>query len=224
VHLPPHPLWFWLILAVPLVSFLALWLVSRNPNVSLKPLKPWLWAGCLLLFVPYLLLDIVPSGTNRALRLVVGTVLWSCWGMAFWIQRHYMFETMRSPNATWFSRRRAEFTVPSRSLRILVRNIDSVSPWYIEKLGLRKLAQAPPAEPSAAILRFKADGNSIILTTRSGFQTARTPILFTRKIDKMREVMSSRGVDPGPVERDRQGIRFFQIQDPEGNAIEIVEG
>jgi predicted enzyme related to lactoylglutathione lyase len=85
------------------------------------------------------------------------------------------------------------------------------------------LTEATPAEPSAAIFRFKADGNSIVLTTRSGFQTGRTPILFTKKIGRMRDVMSARGVDVGRVEQDRQGIRYFQIHDPEGNAIEVVE-
>jgi predicted enzyme related to lactoylglutathione lyase len=108
-------------------------------------------------------------------------------------------------------------------LRILVRDIDSVTPWYVEKLGLRKLAAAPPAEPSAAIFRFKADGNSVILTTRDGSQTGKTPILFSKKIDRMRDVMSARGVDVGAIEQDRQGIHYFQIHDPEGNAIEVVE-
>jgi hypothetical protein len=35
--------------------------------------------------------------------------------------------------------------------------------------------------------------------------------------------MSARGVDVGIIEKDRQGIRYFQIHDPEGNAIEVVE-
>jgi len=112
---------------------------------------------------------------------------------------------------------------PRPSLRILVRDIDSVTPWYVEKLGLRKSAKAPPQEPCAATFRFKADGNSVILTTRSGFQTGKTPILFAKKIGRMRDVMSARGVDVGAIEQDRQGIHYFQIHDPEGNAIEVVE-
>jgi predicted enzyme related to lactoylglutathione lyase len=108
-------------------------------------------------------------------------------------------------------------------LRILVRDIDSVSPWYVEKLGLRKLAEALPQEPCAAIFRFNADGHSVILTTRSGIETGKTPILFTKKIRKIRDVLAARGVEPDPIEQDRQGIHYFQIHDPEGNAIEVVE-
>ncbi|MGO8983202.1 MAG: VOC family protein [Terriglobales bacterium] len=135
-----------------------------------------------------------------------------------------MFETLRSPNARWYSRwESAEFSVPAPSLRILVRDIDAVSPWYIEKLGLRKLAAASPPEPSAAIFRFSAGGKSVILTARSGFQTGKTPILFAKKIGRMRDVLTARGVAAGMIERDRQGVHYFQIHDPEGNALEVVE-
>jgi catechol-2,3-dioxygenase len=116
--------------------------------------------------------------------------------------------------------RGAKFSIPA-STRILVRNIDSVTPWYLEKLGLRKLAVNEGAR--VATLRFKEDGNSVVLTTGSGFQTGKTPILFTKNIGKMRDVMTARGVNPGAIERDRQGIHYFQIRDPEGNAIEVVE-
>ena len=224
MHLPPHPVWFWLILLSPVLVWLTLWIVAQNPKVSLKPLRPWLVAGCILFLIPYIFLDVSPTGGNKVVRLAVEAAFYTCLFVSLWIQRRYMFETLRSPHARWYSRwKSAKFSVPAPSLRILVRDIDSVSPWYIEKLGLRKLADPSPAEPSAAIFRFKADGNSIILTTRSGFQTVKTPILFAKKIDRMRDVMSARGVDVGAIERDRQGIHYFQIHDPEGNAIEVVE-
>jgi hypothetical protein len=35
--------------------------------------------------------------------------------------------------------------------------------------------------------------------------------------------MAARGLNVGTVERDRQGILYFQIRDPEGNEIEVVE-
>ena len=108
-------------------------------------------------------------------------------------------------------------------MRVLVRDIDSVSPWYVEKLGLRKLAEPPLGDPRAAVFRFKADGPSLILTTRSGFRTGKTPILFTRKIGRMKKVLAARGVEAGPVELDGQGIHYFEIRDPEGNVIEVVE-
>jgi predicted enzyme related to lactoylglutathione lyase len=143
--------------------------------------------------------------------------------MAFWIKRRYMFETLRGPGAKWYLPwSGAEFSVPTNT-RILVQNIDSVTPWYAEKLGLRKVAENPRGEADIATLRFKADGNSIVLTTRRDFRTGGTPILFTRRIDKMRDVMAERGVNVGTIERDRQGIRYFEMHDPEGNEIEVVE-
>jgi hypothetical protein len=39
----------------------------------------------------------------------------------------------------------------------------------------------------------------------------------------MRDVMMARGVNVGSIERDRQGIQYFEIRDPEGNEIEVVE-
>jgi predicted enzyme related to lactoylglutathione lyase len=224
MHLPPHPVWFWLILVSPFLVWLALWIVAQNPRVSLKPLRPWLVAGQFVFLVPYVFLDASSMGSGKVVHLAVQAAFYTCMTASLWIQRRYVFETLRSPNAKWYSRwKSAEFSIPASSLRIVVRDIDSVSPWYVENLGLRRLAAAPPAEPSAAIFRFKADGNSIILTTRSGFQTGRTPILFAKKIDRMRDIISARGVDAGIIEKDRQGIRYFEIHDPEGNAIEVVE-
>jgi predicted enzyme related to lactoylglutathione lyase len=224
MHLPPHPVWFWLILVSPVFIWVTLWILAQNSRVSLKPLRPWLMAGSFLFLVPYLLLDASGGGGNKALRLVAQAAFYTCLCVSLWIQRRYMFDTLRSPNAKWYSWwKSAEFSVPAPSLRILVRDVEAVSPWYVEKLGLRKLAEAPPAEPSAAIFRFKADGNSIILTTRGGFQTGKTPILFTKKIGRIRDVMAARGVDVGAIEQDRQGSHYFQIHDPEGNAIEVVE-
>jgi len=224
IHLPPHPVWFWLILVSPFLIWISLWIVAQNPKVSLKPLRPWLMAGSIVLFIPYMFLEVSPTGGNRAVRLVIQAAFYTCLCVQAWLQRRYMFETLRSPNAKWYSKRRtAEFSVPAPNLRIMVRDIDSVTPWYVEKLGLRKLAASSSSEPSAAIFRFKADGNSVILTTRDGFQTGKTPILLARKIDRMRDVMSARGVDVGAIELDRQGIHYFQIHDPEGNAIEVVE-
>lgn len=222
MHLPLHPVWFWPILLSPFPVWFSLWIVAQNSKVSLKPLRPWLMAGTILLFVPWVVIE--ATGGNKAMRLVVQSAFYTCFCLQAWLQRRYMFDRLRSPNAKWYSRwKSAEFSVPASSLRILVRDIDSVSPWYIEKLGLRKLADSPAAEPSAAVFRFKPDGRSVILTTRSGFQTGKTPILFTKKIGRMKDVMSARGVDVGAIEQDRQGIHYFQIHDPEGNAIEVVE-
>jgi predicted enzyme related to lactoylglutathione lyase len=134
-----------------------------------------------------------------------------------------MFETLRVPGARWYwPGKGAEFSVPSGT-RILVQDIEAVSPWYVGKLGLRKLSENPRGEIGITTLRFKEDGNSIVLTTREDFRTGKTPILFTKKIRKMRDVMAARGLNIGAIERDRQGTPYFRIHDPEGNEIEVVQ-
>lgn len=221
MHLPSHPVWFWLLLATPWLTPALLWVVLRKSRVSFKPLVPWLWAGWFVFWTLNTLVFL--AGGHKTAGVAAYAAAYSCWGMVLVIKRRYLFETLRAPGSKWYLPwRAAEFSVPD-STRILVRNIDSVSPWYIEKLGLRKLAESDLGEPGVATFRFKEDGNSVVLTTRDGFRTGKTPILFTRKIGKMRDVMMARGVDVGTIERDRQGIQYFEIRDPEGNEIEVVE-
>jgi len=140
------------------------------------------------------------------------------------IRSRTTFETMTFPYARWsWPWNSVTFSVPSPSLRIHVRDIDTVTPFYVEKLGLRKLIENPPGESDGIALKFKADGNSVILTDRQGFMTGRTPILFTKKISKMRDILAARGVAAGAIQQDRQGTNYLEIHDPEGNTIEVVE-
>jgi len=219
--MPAHPVWFWLILAAPFLSYPALWIISNGFKVSLKPLTPWLVAGVALSCIPYLLLGATDS--HKGLSFAFGAIFfYSCSLTLGLIQRRYMFEALRAPGARWYAPwRSARFSIPANT-RILVQHIDAVLPWYVGKLGLRKLI-FDRDEPGIATLRVKEDGNSFVLTTRSGFQTGKTPILFAKKIGRVRDVMAARGVNVGIIERDRQGIRYFQIHDPEGNEIEVVE-
>ena len=116
----------------------------------------------------------------------------------------------------------ASFSIPKR-MTICVRDINSVSPWYTSKLGLRKLAENPYGESGTASYSFKDDGNEVVLTTKTGFGTYATPMLFTKKINKMKDVLTARGVEVGPIERDGSGAQFFEMHDPEGNVIEVVQ-
>ena len=108
-------------------------------------------------------------------------------------------------------------------MTIRVRDISSVSPWYTSKLGLRKLAENPYGDSGTESYSFKDDGDEVVLTTRSGFGTYPTPMLFTKKIGKMKEVLAARGVEVGPINRDASGAQYFEMHDPEGNLIEVVE-
>lgn len=157
------------------------------------------------------------------MRLASGAVFLTCWLTLLSINRWYRFEILRAPGSKWYIPwNSANFSIP-KSMRILVRNVREVSPWYVEKLGLRKLADKPDNESGDATYKFKEDGNSVVLSTRRNFETGRTPILFSKKIVRMKDVLAVRGVDVGAIKHDRQGIRYFQIHDPEGNVIEVVE-
>jgi len=195
VHLPPHPVWFWLILGAPFLVWLALWVAADNLKVSLKPLTPWLGAGYVLFGIPYLF---VPMGGHKALRLAFGASFWACWGMILWIRRRYMFETLRAPKAKWyFPWNSAEFSIPAPSVRVLVRDIDSVSRRYIETLGLRKLAENPSCKQPFD--EYKVHESASL--EKNGCTWRRG----------------------GAIAQDRQGIHYFQIRDPEGNLIEVIE-
>jgi len=39
----------------------------------------------------------------------------------------------------------------------------------------------------------------------------------------MKEVLVARGLQVPPLERDRQGTPFFEVYDPDGNEIEVVQ-
>jgi catechol 2,3-dioxygenase-like lactoylglutathione lyase family enzyme len=221
MRLPPHPLWFWLILGSPSVIWLVLWIAVQYKQVSLRPLTSWLKAGFFLFLPAFIVLEEMEG--HKALRLAVGAIFYTCWTLQLWIERRYMFETIRGPAAKWYVPwTTARFTLP-KNARIRVRDIDSLSHWYTDKLGLQKAAENPWGEHDGTTYKFKEGGKSITLTTKASYGTDKTLILFTKTIDRMKGVLSARGIEGGPIERDRQRTRYFEIRDPEGNAIEVVE-
>jgi hypothetical protein len=48
-------------------------------------------------------------------------------------------------------------------------------------------------------------------------------MLYTSRIEKARDYLSSRGVNVDEIQQDRQGTRFFEMRDLESNVIEICE-
>ncbi len=159
---------------------------------------------------------------HKHLRLVCEATAYSALAGLALIDRR-KFESLRNPNASWFLPwAYARFTVPT-NVRIVVREVNSLSPWYTEKLGLRKLIDPPRGDEAGAEFKFTTDGNSFVLTTKQGLLPPKTPILFTKRIGRMRDALAARGVYAESIRQDRQGIRYFNIHDPEGNVIEIVE-
>lgn len=223
MHLPTHPVWLWLILLMPFFVLLVLWVASNNLGISLKPLTPWTLAGLVLFFIAYVAVPVESSGAHKALSIVLKQCYVTCWLTSIWILSRSTIEILGAPNAKWYlPGRSAKFFIPS-DLRIQVRDIGSVAPWYIETLGLRKSAGSTGAASDTARFRFSSGWYPVVFRKRDPKESGGTPMLFTRNIGKMREVLISRGVEPGPVEKDRQGTRYFDIHDPEGNVIEFVE-
>lgn len=220
MRLPHHPFWFWLILLSPFCAWLASWVAAQYKRDWFNHLRPWLKVGFFLSIPAYVV--VAEMDGHKVLRLVVWAIFYTCWTVHLRIESRYMHETIGGPTSKWyFPWTLAKFSIPRNAL-VHVRDISSVSMWYFDKLGLHKAAENPWVEADSAIYRFTEGGKSITLTTKSNV-TARPLILFTKRIGKMNGVLRSRGIEVGTIKQDRQGTRYFEIHDPEGNAIEIIE-
>ena len=204
-------------LTIPFLFWALLYYLANYRNVSLKPLRGWLAVTSIALLAGSMLYDV---SDHRGLSNFLRLGFWSAWCILLWINRRAMFATVSNGRSTW---RRASFMVP-RSVHIPVENLEYVSPWYTEKLGLRRMTSVPDYEEAGAVgYKFNEDGMPVILISRDKVRTQRTPIFYAKKIEKTRDILRSRGIEVGSIVRDRQGTRFFEIHDPEGNAIEFVE-
>jgi len=103
-------------------------------------------------------------------------------------------------------------------------NVPATASWYIEKFGLKQTQVELDAGEGCVGLTFTKElPTPIVIGPVSSSTDASTRMLYTSGIEKVRRLLGSRGVNFGPVETDRQGTRYFSVQDLEGNAIEISE-
>jgi len=110
------------------------------------------------------------------------------------------------------------------SFYIGVADVRAASAWYTEKLGLRTMPPTPDDEEGCIALGFsKEDRTAIVLGPRDKPADGATPMFYASKIGKARDLLSSRGVNVGTLEKDRQGTHYFEIRDLEGNLIEVSE-
>jgi hypothetical protein len=110
------------------------------------------------------------------------------------------------------------------SVYIGVADIRAASAWYMEKLGLRPMPPTPDDEEGCVALGFsKEDRVAIVLGPRGKPTDGATPMLYASKIGKARDLLSSRGVNVGALQKDRQGTHYFEIRDLEGNLLEVSE-
>jgi hypothetical protein len=110
------------------------------------------------------------------------------------------------------------------SFYIGVLDLAAATSWYIEKIGLQKIpAEMDDAEGCVTLGFSKKDRTAIVLGPRGNPNDGTTPMLYASNVKKAREVLSSRGVNVGDVQEDRQGTHYLQMRDLEGNLIEVAE-
>lgn len=109
------------------------------------------------------------------------------------------------------------------SFYIGLLDVASGTSWYIEKLGLQEIpVEIDDPEGCVALGFSQKDQTCIVLGPRGRPTDAQTPMLYAGNVKKARDVLSSRGVNVGDVQQDRQGTHYFEMRDLEGNAVEIA--
>ena len=111
---------------------------------------------------------------------------------------------------------------------IPVRDLEKSTRWYGEKLDCHEM-KGIKNEPGTIIFQTDPEEGTLIIglpddKNPASFEASpAVPTLFTDHIEKAHSLLNSRGVAPGAVQRDRQGTRYFEIRDLDGNLLEISE-
>jgi len=116
----------------------------------------------------------------------------------------------------------------SEPICVPVRDLAIAKRWYCEKLDFKEMP-ALKDEPDTIALKHEPGDGILLLglpnekNPGSLEPSPAVPTLFTDKLEKARNLLNSRGVACGAVQRDRQGTRYFEIQDTDGNLLEVSE-
>jgi hypothetical protein len=118
------------------------------------------------------------------------------------------------------------------SLVMCYTNVEVAKQWYIAQFECKQTELPENWDdplPSDVALRLPGDDEPTILlcdqeeVRNAGFERANHhPLLFSSKLKKAHEHLTSKGSNPGPIQ-DAGGKMFFEVPDPEGNIIEICE-
>ena len=118
------------------------------------------------------------------------------------------------------------------SVSIDCTSVDTARQWWIQMFDCR--AVKPPENwdnplPSDVALTLPGyDEPAILLVSEAERRLAgyarseERPIVFCKKVKKARDFLERKGANPTPI-KEQGGAKFFEIQDPEGNTIEICE-
>jgi catechol 2,3-dioxygenase-like lactoylglutathione lyase family enzyme len=107
-------------------------------------------------------------------------------------------------------------------VRLKSTHLDSSADFYSRTLGLRSgvdtcknLPNCFSVNPYQHVELMRADGS-----VRGSFLEE---IGFTTDVPKMREYLFAHGTNPTEVTRGANGLRFFEVKDPDGNQIAFIE-
>lgn len=114
--------------------------------------------------------------------------------------------------------------IPGGINTIPTRDMAASMAWYSEKLGLRQIDVEMDNPEGCQTMGFSKEEWAITLVPPGEESREELmPRFYTGKITKAHEVLNSRGVSVGEIQQDAQGTHYFEIQDLEGNKIEVCE-
>lgn len=104
------------------------------------------------------------------------------------------------------------------------QDVAAATSWYMEKFGLKQTkVELDEGDGCVGLIFPKELPTPIVIGPVSRSTDPSTRMLYTGDIEKIRKLLGSRGVNMGSIETDRQGTRYFSVQDLDGNNIEISE-
>ena len=119
------------------------------------------------------------------------------------------------------------------SVVLCYSNIEAAKRWWIDAFDCKQVNV--PADwdnplPSDVALKLPGDSEATILLNdraeaeQAGFDRSSSvvPVIFSDKLTKAHEHLSSRGVLAAPIQGDSD-TQFFEVRDIEGNVIEICK-
>jgi hypothetical protein len=119
----------------------------------------------------------------------------------------------------------------------IVKDLESAEAWYRQKFDCKTRPWSDKEEGdwddvvAGTVCLFGWDrGNGTITLVKLAEgspivdNNSAVPFIYCKKAENAQEFFSSRGLPCSPIQQDRDGSRFFEIQDLDGNKLQILEG
>jgi len=102
--------------------------------------------------------------------------------------------------------------------------------WYARNFGsvagpATDVDSEPPPPGSFEVL-FKGDEHAwgmFVPKDSSLYREKQVSIIATDQIEKAHKLLTELGSNPRPIQQDRDGYRFFEVQDLDGNSLQVSE-